>query len=630
MHYSARVTVTSNLRSAVKWLVAFAAIVVPGLLGFAGLGWSYHVPLPFLPAGVAVAAIYRWGRWMSVPVFAGQFIVDLSIHEPLPAVVASAAGMALGPLLSVALLERYRFDANFGRARDVPVFLVAVVVGMALTSVVGVAGFMLAGVPAPSGGMPRWLRWWSNSTAGAWLLAPALVAVSRQSLARFAEHWVEGLIWLTAAALWCAVMLLGPPPTGRSVMIMTAILLVTVGAIRFGLLMSSAGALAISAATVCSFATGHGMFSQFSELSGRLTVFAFSITLVGASLVITALLAERDAAAAARLAAERRYAQIFDGSPQAIWVHDPVTRRFLLANDAAQRQYGWTLPEFLDRDVSALATSDDVHLLPSAQPNQFGGEAYTSPFETRHRTKDGRVLEVEVWMRAIDLAGRPAELVFAVDVTERRMLGKVLIDALAGEQRRIASEIHDGLGQELTGLALSLRALATRAARRQPPAAADLDDLARLAARCIEGSRKIVQGLSPLSDAGGSLESALDSLARRASLSGTPVKFQSQGEARTIASTEALDHFYRIAQEAVQNALKHAAAARIDIELVSGADGVRLSVMDDGRGLPGNLSIRSGLGMRTMQFRAAAIGGSLAIESPRHGGTQVRCQHPAR
>jgi signal transduction histidine kinase len=285
----------------------------------------------------------------------------------------------------------------------------------------------------------------------------------------------------------------------------------------------------------------------------------------------------------------------------------------------------------LTRDVSVLGSAAEPHILPPRTTADGVGREYAGPFETRHLTKNGDVLEVEVWTRSIDLGGRPAELVFAVDVTERRTFGKALVDALAGEQRRIAREIHDGLGQELTGLALSLRALATRAERSLQPGAADLDGLAKLATRCIEGSKRIVQGLSPLNDAGGSLEAALDALARRASMSGTPVRFRATGGMPLAANTETLDHFYRIAQEAVQNALTHAAARTIDLELRSDGGGIGLSIVDDGCGLPADIDSRAGLGMRTMHFRARAIGGRLTIETVgKRGGVAVRCEVPAR
>jgi signal transduction histidine kinase len=255
-----------------------------------------------------------------------------------------------------------------------------------------------------------------------------------------------------------------------------------------------------------------------------------------------------------------------------------------------------------------------------------GADSAPEPFETRHRTRDGRVLAVEVWTRAIDLGGRPAELVFASDVTERRALGSALIDAVGTEQRRIGQELHDGLGQELTGLSLSARALATRAEREGQPIAADLVQLAALAGSCIQAARRIAQGVSPLSDADGSLQGALEALAARSSLGHTAVRFRSHLDASIRLDLEARNHLFRIAQEAVQNALKHAGAGAVEIELGVHAGGLRLTIQDDGVGLPKAGSPGSGLGMRTMHFRASSIGGRLQIANRTEGGVRVSCE----
>jgi PAS domain S-box-containing protein len=612
-------------RRAGEWVISFVAVYATGLIAFVLPGGSPHIALPFLPSGIAVAAVYRWGRRQWLPMFAAGVAIDLTMHLPLVAALGGGAGFAAGAMLASWLLNRSNFDAGFGRVRDVLAFLVAMLIGMAVVPSIGILGLLLAGIPPKVTEAVRWLRWWSDAAGGALLVSPSLLALSRQRLMRFKESWLDAVCWMLAVALNCLVIVIISGPAGRSIVVMAGFLIVFIGAIRFGVVVSSAGAVAISCTTAFSMAFRFGMFGQEDEIPGRLTLFLFSATLIAASLIVSVLLAERDAAALERRRAERQYAQIFHGSPQAIWVNDPIAKKFLLANEAAQRQYGWTLGEFLARDVSVLGPPGEPLVLPS---HHQAGREDTVPIETRHITKDGRILEVEVWMRSIDLDGEPAELVFAVDVSERRALGRALVEGLAAEQRRIAGEIHDGLGQELTGLALSLRALATRAQRSSQAGAEELDALAKLAAHCIEGSKKIVQGLSPLDDAGGNLESALNALARRASLSGTPVRFQAIGATLESVRADALDHFYRIAQEAVQNALKHAAARAIDIELRTNQSDVRLSIVDDGRGLPGDLTEHPGLGMRTMQFRAVAIGGTLKVESLFGGGTAVRCAAP--
>jgi PAS domain S-box-containing protein len=404
---------------------------------------------------------------------------------------------------------------------------------------------------------------------------------------------------------------------------MLSAMLTVIAPMLFGLVVAATGALLISGSAAISFVFGIGVFGGYGVLQGLVSVWCLSAALIGFSLIITALLAQRDAAAEQKLRAEMRYEQIFDGSPQPLLVHDAESGTLLLANAAAGRQYGWSRDAPPATTISAIAAPGHRAVPTSADPE---------PFETKHITQSGRGLDVEVWRRTIELGGRQAELVFAIDVTERRALGRALLDAVAGEQRRIGQEMHDGLGQELTGLALSARALAIRASRERLHMAADLDQLATLANHCIAGVRRIVQGLSPLSDGDGSLEAALAALAalaQHSALGGPAVRFRSRGDAALGADAIRRAHLYRIAQEAVQNALKHSGAANIEIELWVGAETLRLSVLDDGRGPPQLDTPRgSGLGMRTMRFRAQAIGGRLLIGHRPGGGTSIVCEAP--
>jgi signal transduction histidine kinase len=90
------------------------------------------------------------------------------------------------------------------------------------------------------------------------------------------------------------------------------------------------------------------------------------------------------------------------------------------------------------------------------------------------------------------------------------------------------------------------------------------------------------------------------------------------------------NHLYRIAQEAVQNALKHSGAKNIDIELWSRPGDLRLSIIDDGQGFTAGPEKSTGLGMRTMRFRASAIGGRLLITRGANGGNSVVCEVPIK
>jgi PAS domain S-box-containing protein len=475
-----------------------------------------------------------------------------------------------------------------------------------------------------------WVRWWSNTTSGALLIGPIFMAYNRNSFARFREHWREGALWSLGLIVSCASILLAPAVIALPLIVVAAVLLVVVSAIRFGLVVAAGTSFAISTATAISAAFSIGTFAQYEELQGLVTIWSFIALLSGLSLIITALLAERDSASLKVLRAEQRYAQIFNGSPQPLWVHARDSLNFLLVNDAAVKQYGWTREELLSRTVEVFSPGKSQHVLPPQPDERLTVPLAPEPFETQHLTKEGRVLEVELWTQSIDYGGRPGELVFAVDVTERRAFGQALMDAIGGEQRRIAQEVHDGLGQELTGLALSARALANRAQKERDAISVDLDQLALLATSCIQDAQRIVQGLSPLTNADGNLDAALKSLAQRSSLSGTRVQFRSRHDAAPPADLKVRNHLYRIAQEAVQNALKHSGASSIQIELWSRPAELTLSVTDDGRGVAGAAAAGTGLGMRTMRFRASAIGGRLSITRGANGGNSVVCEVPMK
>ena len=502
-------------------------------------------------------------------------------------------------------------------------FVIAVAAGMILAPAFARLGYLLADISG--GAVPvsaHWLRWWGNVSAGVLLVAPPLIAANSGSLKPLRERWVESIVWTLGVVLCCVAIFLAPGELGRPTIALAALILMVVGTIHFGLVVSGAGAFVISALTALSFEFDRGAFGGLAELQGMVITWTFVAALNFVCLSITALLAERESAARAKLQAEHRYAEIFEGSPQPVWVHDRRTLRFLMINEAALRQYGWSREEILSMSVGAL--------IPPGEPPWTDGQlmagAPTEPLETRHLTRDGRILDVEVWSRIIDFADQPAELVFAVDVTARRAFARALLDAIAGEQLRIGQEMHDGLGQELTGLALSVRALANRAARERDAIADDLDQLASLASNCIRDARLIVQGLTPLTDADGNLDAALDELAQRSSLSGTVVRFQATREAPVQIDLKTRNHLYRIAQEAVQNALKHSGADTILIELQAREHSIRLEILDEGRGISAENPGGGGLGMRTMRFRASAIGGKLTVSRREGAGNSVVCE----
>jgi PAS domain S-box-containing protein len=239
----------------------------------------------------------------------------------------------------------------------------------------------------------------------------------------------------------------------------------------------------------------------------------------------------------------------------------------------------------------------------------------------------------ERWVRIVGRAVRIAEsldkrvLGIIEDITESRRLERAVVDANHQEQQRLSNELHDGLGQDLTGLAYLASALAKEAERTRSRLAGQISALSGLARHAVEACSNIARGISPLTESRGSLIAALRQTVERANAGGRGrVEFRLSEAAPLSLPQEPLSQLYRIAQEALNNALKHSKAAHIVLTLEIDPAMIRIEVADDGSGFPPTAARLGGLGLDTMRYRAAAIGARLSIENRDPHGAVVNCE----
>ncbi len=240
---------------------------------------------------------------------------------------------------------------------------------------------------------------------------------------------------------------------------------------------------------------------------------------------------------------------------------------------------------------------------------------------------DGRVLRMVLTLTPLEWEGSLGVLGVLVDVTAEKRLERQIVEAAAREQRRLSSDLHDGLGQELTGIALMLRSIAGGLAEGARPAERQLEEIIGLMNHAIESARVLARGLAPVSSEQGGLPGALRTLAD--SLSATrslKVHFRNALSGPCPLSDEAATHLFRIAQEAVANALRHAQASEVCIELSEDPGGLQLEIRDNGKGFPESGTPSAGIGIQTMQFRAEALRGTLELHSA--AGVTIRCRVP--
>ena len=250
-------------------------------------------------------------------------------------------------------------------------------------------------------------------------------------------------------------------------------------------------------------------------------------------------------------------------------------------------------------------------------------------FNTVHRRKDGTTFDVEVTTESFELDGELYVYCSARDVTEQRRLERAVLEAADSEQRRLGHDLHDGLGQELTGISMLASALASSERKAGRPGAERIAQLEELTRRAITTCRAVARGLSPLGYTSGGLIEALEEMVSlQRETYGTDARFEAIHGAPLRVGTDTADHLYRIAQEAVTNARRHSHAPLIEVTLDIEPDSVRLEVLDNGTGLPPAAAGSTGMGLRIMRYRAGMIGAQLSIGPGDHGGTLVACECP--
>jgi PAS domain S-box-containing protein len=210
------------------------------------------------------------------------------------------------------------------------------------------------------------------------------------------------------------------------------------------------------------------------------------------------------------------------------------------------------------------------------------------------------------------------------DITERKRLEQEILDVSGRERQSIGRDLHDGLGQELTGVALMLRGLSSRIQQRCPDVVESVNEIVGHLNQSIETARSLARGLLPVRNETGGLNSALRALAVRSrDVYGLEVAFSAEVYPGSIFTETNASHLYRITQEALTNAARHGRASLVDIVLTAREDGFSLSITDNGVGFAPVTPSPSGMGLKIMKYRADMIGAKFAIAANQPHGAVI-------
>jgi PAS domain S-box-containing protein len=256
------------------------------------------------------------------------------------------------------------------------------------------------------------------------------------------------------------------------------------------------------------------------------------------------------------------------------------------------------------------------------------------PLRSSYRViaRDGRVLwfQCEAKMIRGD-DGRPWFIHgVAFDITERKSLEEAILDISAREQQRIAQDLHDGLGQHLTGIAFMSKVLEEKLSDQSLPEAVEAAKIVKMVNQAIDNTRQLARGLHPVAAEPLGLMSALRKWASEVEeLFHINCSFECQ-KTLPIYDVSLATHLYRIAQEAVNNAIRHGKSRNITIRLASKNGAGTLTIQDDGEGFTKQQASQPGVGLSIMNYRADMVGGSLKVQPNEDRGITVTCMFPIR
>ncbi len=607
-------------------------------------------PLPWLADGVAVSLMLLWGMRTWPAVFLGSvFIWGVMRGDPAVLVGVDALGETASVLITVQLLRSLHFRRQLDRLADPLLLVAAALIGRAAAGFADVGGTLLGVWLTPRSLPPGFLaaatrpgtlipavtwellfamaRWELNAIAGIVLTVPVLLGSPRKLRhalrlrpLRLTALGLLSLLWVVAALELSATWTCWP-------LLLAALMLVAWAAIEFSALSAGLCTLLFASTAAAAFCQGVGPLASTDVVGGLSATWGFIGLLCCASPVLTVLLTVRQHYDRRLGVLAERYRSLFTANPTPAWVADTQTGTILMANAEAVRRYRYSEAEFLAMKVSELCAEP-----PSpADPAPPDGDLVAAPL-SKHVTRDGRLIDVEMVSTPLELDGRPVNLLHAVDLTDHQDLRRRLLATVDRESFRVSQELHDGLGQVLAGLAIGSEALLQRSDRARTfdaSAVAQLRELTHHAQLAESHLFQLTSGVSPLDELQGDLIEALRRLpetlpaAERAR-----VEVLVESAAPVTLSLERREHLYRVVQESLANALKHARAARIVIRARIDAERIQVAVEDDGIGLQEEQRSGVGLGLRSMQLRANAVGAELAFENLRDGGTAVTCSCP--
>ncbi|HWD18571.1 MAG TPA: PAS domain S-box protein [Verrucomicrobiae bacterium] len=323
-------------------------------------------------------------------------------------------------------------------------------------------------------------------------------------------------------------------------------------------------------------------------------------------------------------ALEERYRELFENATDMLYTHDRAGRLTSI-NQTGERLLQQNRRAVLGRNILDFVVEEQRASARQWLDQALQGAALPA-MEWDFAAASGERVKLEISARLISQDGQETEVEgIARDITERKRLELEILEISNREQRRIGHDLHDGICQQLAGIAFLIASLAEDLEQERAPQAAEAEKISGMINEAIDQTRGVARGLFPVRLAEKGLAAALEELAANTSeVYKIQCEFAAAGPPVEVENEIAL-HVYYIALEAVANTVKHSKAQNVLIGLQPSGDRWLLTVQDDGAGFAVPAHNHDGMGLRILHYRARVIGATLSLQSQPGSGTTVSC-----
>ncbi len=431
---------------AIKFALIALAYYIAAKIGFTVPYKASIATLIWLPSGIAVGAMMRWGKVAIPAIFTAATLAEYSLGLPLATALGMGCGNTLAPLLSTYLLKKFHFNHSLIKQRDIALMILIALISMTISATGGVLSLYFVGLAIPESLSKVWFVWWVGDSIGVLLVLPLVLNIGRNNLAISLQQWAKLIIWVVLFVCWeLAIVNLVPSLNRQLILSMFVILPMLIWAsMSFGIVGGSWVVIILSTVAVWVTAQGYGTLYNADDPEAIFSLWTFMVTLVMAMLLMSALQSERRLAEKALKKNDKKLRSVIDGALDAIITIDEAGL-LVEFNPAAERIFGYKKEHVIGKSLADLIIPPRLRSAHNSGHQRYlaGGESpmFNQRTELVAMRSDGSEFPIELTLSALEHEDLSLVTGFVRDISEQKKASQEIenfayYDALTGLPNR--------------------------------------------------------------------------------------------------------------------------------------------------------------------------------------------------